>query len=370
MADSPVSSGKALVCSTGLRAGLSWGQRPGSSHPVLTEKPEILHGSMRESPRTPLFLPPHCKAPCNHTHLPTLPAQSKGCFSLPITQPGVQAGAGIPLLVVFCWGTCRACLANEKLLWIPLWAFQEGLARFLQSRHGKTACSSKYIRDFSGAWLWQGLSAVVSQVVSLPGYTNRKVLSGIDMGLLGLSLSGVPTQIRPRLIASESCYCLTALQGSIRPHTHTNDVGCRKAFLQRQPTLLQPTPRLAAPRGGEQSPNDPLRSTEPPPHPPTCPHLLLMAREQKLHPNLLSSQHTASISTFHFCPDTKRTTAKQQSHRVELGLGVSSCSITSQGRSPGSMGTAAESVTGAAPTEVVCSSCSWPVFPTWSHWGR
>lgn len=368
MADSPVSSGKALVCSTGLRAGLSWGQRPGSSHPVLTEKPEILHGSMRESPRTPLFLPPHCKAPCNHTHLPTLPAQSKGCFSLPITQPGVQAGAGIPLLVVFCWGTCRACLANEKLLWIPLWAFQEGLARFLQSRHGKTACSSKYIRDFSGAWLWQGLSAVVSQVVSLPGYTNRKVLSGIDMGLLGLSLSGVPTQIRPRLIASESCYCLTALQGSIRPHTHTNDVGCRKAFLQRQPTLLQPTPRLAAPRGGEQSPNDPLRSTEPPPHPPTCPHLLLMAREQKLHPNLLSSQHTASISTFHFCPDTKRTTAKQQSHRVELGL--SSSSITSQGRSPGSMGTAAESVTGAAPTEVVCSSCSWPVFPTWSHWGR
>lgn len=61
-----------------------------------------------------------------------------------------------------CMCFAGACLANEKLLWIPLWAFQEGLARFLQSRHGETVCFSKYVRDFSGAWLWQGLSAVVS----------------------------------------------------------------------------------------------------------------------------------------------------------------------------------------------------------------
>lgn len=219
------------------------------------------------------FSPPYTAKPPAITHtFPTLPAQSKGCFCFPITQPGVQAGAGIPLLVVFCWGTCRACLANEKLLWIPLWAFQEGLARFLQSRHGKTACSSKYIRDFSGAWLWQGLSAVVSQVVSLPGYTNRKVLSGIDTGLLGLSLSRVPTQIRPWLIASESCNCLTALQGSIR--LHTNDVSCRKAFLQRQPTLLQPTAPLAAPQEGEQSQNDPNCAAQS--------HLLILPRVPKL----------------------------------------------------------------------------------------
>lgn len=38
----------------------------------------------------------------------------------PITQPAAerQAAASLPVYV-FCWGTCRACLANEKLLWIP-----------------------------------------------------------------------------------------------------------------------------------------------------------------------------------------------------------------------------------------------------------
>lgn len=61
-----------------------------------------------------------------------------------------------------CMCFAGACLPNEKLLWVPLWAFQEGLARFLQSRHGETVCFSKYVRDFSSAWLWQGLSAVVS----------------------------------------------------------------------------------------------------------------------------------------------------------------------------------------------------------------
>lgn len=69
-----------------------------------------------------------------------------------------------------CMCFAGACLANEKLLWIPLWAFQEGLARFLQSRHGETVCFSKYVRDFSGAWLWQGLSAVVSSCLLARAY--------------------------------------------------------------------------------------------------------------------------------------------------------------------------------------------------------
>lgn len=189
-------------------------RNPNFSHPLLALwSPQRSH--------TPSWCSTGIHSPL-HAHTAP-PEHGKGCRCLPsITQPRAAAGAGIPIGVVFCWGTCRACLANEKLLWIPLWAFQEGLARFLQSRHGKTACFSKYIRDFSGAWLWQGLSAVVSQVVSLLGYTNRKVLSGIDMGLLGLSLSRVPTRIQPRLIASESCYLLTALQGSLRPHTHVH----------------------------------------------------------------------------------------------------------------------------------------------------
>lgn len=143
--------------------------------------------------------------------LPVCAASAEAAL-LPITQPAAERQAAASLLLdVFCRGTCRACLANEKLLWIPLWAFQEGLARFLQSRHGKTVCFSKYVRDFSGTWLWQGLSAAVSLVVSLLGYTNRKVLSGTDTGLWGLSFSRVPAQIQPRLIASESCYLLTAL---------------------------------------------------------------------------------------------------------------------------------------------------------------
>lgn len=186
-----------------------------------------------------------CKAPstfpvrCLHTHpsphMRAAPSTKAASLSpslrtrSPVTQPAAerQTAASLPLWVS-CWGTCRACLANEKLLRIPLWAFQEGLARFLQSRHGKTVCFSKYIRDFSGTWLWQGLSAVVSQVVSLLGYTNRKVLSGTDTGLLGLSLSRVPAQIQPRLIASESCYLLTALPRS--SHAHSKQRGLRRSF--------------------------------------------------------------------------------------------------------------------------------------------
>lgn len=146
-----------------------------------------------------------------------------------------------------CMCFAGACLANEKLLWIPLWAFQEGLARFLQSRHGKTVCFSKYIRDFSGAWLWQGLSAVVSQVVSLLGYTNRKVLSGVDTGLLGLYLSRVPAQIQPRLIASESCYLLTALPRSSR--AHSNQRGLRRSFPAEDADPCTADTRAGSPRG-------------------------------------------------------------------------------------------------------------------------
>lgn len=72
-----------------------------------------------------------------------------------------------------------------------------------------------------------GLSAVVSQVVSLLGCTSRKVLSGIDTGLLGLCLSGVLHKI-----ASESCYLLTAL-----PRLALNNVGCREASLLKMLTL-------------------------------------------------------------------------------------------------------------------------------------
>lgn len=162
-------------------------------------------------------------------------------------------------MYVFCWGTCRACLANEKLLWISLWAFQEGLARFLQSRHSKTVCFSKYIRDFSGAWLWQGLSAVVSQVVSSLGCTSRKVLSGIDTGLLGLCLSGVLHKI-----ASESCYLLTAL-----PRLAQNNVGCGEASLLLK--VLTLAPAVQPWQGGQQSPNNPLHCTDPASHPPVCP---------------------------------------------------------------------------------------------------
>lgn len=135
-------------------------------------------------------------------------------------------------------------------------------------------CFSKYIRDFSGAWLWQGLSAVVSQVVSLLGCTGRKVLSGIDTGLLGLCLSGV---LHRR--ASESCYLLTAL-----PSFTQNSTGCGEASLLK---MLRLMPHW---QGGQQSPNDPLHSTEPPFHPPVCPqrktHCLL--GKHKLQLNLAS----------------------------------------------------------------------------------
>lgn len=171
---------------------------------------------MLERRRGPREEPPLLLTPYSNAKLPApsrcpLPARVR-CPRQGCASPHHSA-ASLPL-DVFCRGTCRACLANEKLLWIPLWAFQEGLARFLQSRHGKTVCFSKYVRDFSGTWLWQGLSAAVSPVVSLLGYTNRKVLSGTDTGLPGLSLSRVPAQIQPRLIASESCYLLTALPRS------------------------------------------------------------------------------------------------------------------------------------------------------------
>lgn len=131
-------------------------------------------------------------------------------------------------------------------------------------------CFSKHVRDFSGAWLWQGLSAVVSQVVSLLGYTNRKVLSGIDMGLRGLSLPRVPAQIQPRLIASESCYMLTALPSS--SHHSPKYTGCGEASLQKMLTLAWLTP-----------PNNPLHPTEPPSHARKTwkGHPSLMAWEQK-----------------------------------------------------------------------------------------
>lgn len=186
------------------------------------------------------------------------PSHPSPCPAHPSPPLRHSACGSIPPSYVFCWGTCRACLANEKLLWIPLWAFQEGLARFLQSRHSKTVCFSKYIRDFSGAWLWQGLSAVVSQVVSLLGCTNRKVLSGIDTGLLGLCLSG-----RLHKTVSESCYLLTAL-----PRLTWNNGGCGEASL---PKMLTVAPAVQPWQGGQRSPNNPLRPTEPPSHPPLCP---------------------------------------------------------------------------------------------------
>lgn len=250
------------------------------------------------SPRAePRFFPHpsvQCKAPgtfparCWHPRAaaisPSLHTHSR------TAQPAAarQTAASLPVYV-FCWGTRRACLANEKLLWIPLWAFQEGLARCFQSRHGKTVCFSKYIRDFSGTWLWQGLSTVVSRVVSLLGCTNRKVLSGIDTGLLGLSLSGVPAQIQARLIASESCYLLTALPRS--GPARSKQRGLRRSFPAEDAGPRTGSPPVGQPlQGGQQSPNNPSRSTEPPSHPPPCPcaarlgkgHPPLMAREQKL----------------------------------------------------------------------------------------
>lgn len=93
----------------------------------------------------------------------------------------------------------------------------------------------------------------LSQVVSLLGQTNREVLSGINTGLLGLYLSGVPAQIPPRLIASESCYPLTAWPRSSHAHTRAQtSVGRGEASLQEMLTLAWLTPQ-----GGQRSPNNP-----------------------------------------------------------------------------------------------------------------
>lgn len=99
------------------------GMNPAFSHLLLQRKAPSAFPVRRWHPQ------PSPKAPSTTVHLfPSLHARSS------VTQPATS----LPL-DVFCWGTCRACLANEKLLWIPLWAFQKGLARFLQSRHGKTS---------------------------------------------------------------------------------------------------------------------------------------------------------------------------------------------------------------------------------------
>lgn len=154
---------------------------------------------------TPLLLTPPCNAklsilPKPSKPLPKLPVLSHVMLELTsLSQPSTflpspplchSACGSISPLHAFCRGSCRACLANEKLLWISLWAFQEGLARFLQSRHSKTVCFSKYIRDFSGTWLWQGLSAVVSQVVSLLGVQAGRCCQALIQGCSGSASLG------------------------------------------------------------------------------------------------------------------------------------------------------------------------------------